>query len=346
MTRKQAIRKGFTLVELLVVIVIIALLVSILMPSLSRAKAQARAKQCAANLHNMHVAWTNSRSRTQFSSYLKGFWAWTNALMPYLAKDPRALLCPEDEDPTKFGLDGVAVRVWSGDTFLYDMDVFTELDEYGNGEWDEGKYTIHLNEDQYTQVEDLRTQYTTDNSGSDSGFGQWLHTNHSDTVTYTQGSSDTSYLLFEDIRGGGGDYDFSDFVMKLEKSGDNYNITGTHGEAGYKFAVLNPDGSIGSYLPNPQDAATTTVGDFQTSYGASNAEYQMLPGHSKILALDYKRALVDVIGDRANPAEFGTQVAPRHSGKVNILFADGSVKLRAPSSVDPVQPNMERLWEP
>lgn len=69
---------AFTLIEILVVVAIITLLVAILLPSLRRAREQARRTRCLANLHSLSLAWHDylAASKDQFPQYVDSHVSW------------------------------------------------------------------------------------------------------------------------------------------------------------------------------------------------------------------------------------------------------------------------------
>jgi prepilin-type N-terminal cleavage/methylation domain-containing protein/prepilin-type processing-associated H-X9-DG protein len=75
-------RRGFTLVELLVVIGIIALLISILLPALSKAKEASRVAKCLSNLRQMGMA------AASYTTENKGYLVPADVLDPALTSEP------------------------------------------------------------------------------------------------------------------------------------------------------------------------------------------------------------------------------------------------------------------
>jgi len=66
----------------------------------------------------------------------------------------------------------------------------------------------------------------------------------------------------------------------------------------------------------------------------------------KILAIEYNSVVAKVLGK--NPTQqYSERVQPRHSGVLNALYRDGSVKSQTPTSIDPtVAGRQTRFWRP
>src|ERR1041385_4216160 len=70
--KRSAPERGFTLVELMVVVGLIAVMISLLLPVFARVRAAAQSTACLSNLRQMGIGWTvyTSESRGRLIEYL------------------------------------------------------------------------------------------------------------------------------------------------------------------------------------------------------------------------------------------------------------------------------------
>ena len=99
-------RRGFTLIELLVVIAIIGLLMSLLLPSLSRARGNAKTAVCSSNMRGLMQAvylYANDHKDRLVGAGLShggsadGHATWINTLKEHYGGDSLIARCPADE---------------------------------------------------------------------------------------------------------------------------------------------------------------------------------------------------------------------------------------------------------
>jgi len=106
--------RGFSLVELLVVIGIIAILLGILLPVLASVRRTARETACLANVHDLGRSFQLYTDANRGKSFLMPgdvtSPAWFELLAPYSADLPRMLICPEATEAGN--MIGSATKAW------------------------------------------------------------------------------------------------------------------------------------------------------------------------------------------------------------------------------------------
>ena len=108
--------RAFSLVELLIVIAVIVILIALLLPAVGMARARARQSQCASNLVQIYIAWTQANAK------LPPGWniaQWQQKLQPYVEQETKVFICPDNISsaaPSSYGLNTRAFRMANQDT--------------------------------------------------------------------------------------------------------------------------------------------------------------------------------------------------------------------------------------
>ena len=342
-------RRAFTIPEMLAVVAIIAIVISILLPTMVRSRDVANTMLCANNLHQLHTAYVTRNADVRMRTVEKtSAYSWQSALLPYTDGVNKVYFCQSQAE----GVLGAGGAGSGGGASVAGNMYLKVFNAYPNGylydmAMEEGPLCRRIHKSTTDATIDALWAGKASVASTIKSFRNGL-------------PNENSYLLcFEDLRPGGGDLDFEDVIFSVEEKDDGVNVKFLYDGAGYKFDLMNRDGTVlAAELDNGGQTKPGTVvfaPGAATSYGMTDQAVKKFVdgGKNVIFMLDYQRTVASCAGssgfdpwnDWLKPN--GIEQFARHSDKANVMFFDGGVRLMSTFSIKPsIAQNRTDYWIP
>jgi len=303
----RSTRRGFTLVELLVVISIIGILVSLLLPGVQIATEAGRRNRCKNNLYQMGVAYHQRNSRVEKPLFAAG---WISELRPYLEDVGTIFVCPsaeeEEEEEEKPSVGWVMLTRHPGGTIRIECQPGPHC-RAQSGEFGSASYELVFEwHDGGGDWDDLVLRF------EDEGTGIKRVT----CVANDRGPNPTPEVQAH------GSF-----------SSEYYAPDGTKV---LSVAKGQMPGASGGFM----------AASGRADYGMNSRAHRFQQDSHKILVIEYEKIIADLAAPDGGDVWLD-QVAPRHLGTANVLFGGGNVNTYRPSQIDPTVFELnQQYWMP